>query len=78
MVTLHARLREGADPAAAVVAIKARLATLFGVQHATIETERGECADGQFDFDPDLSQLELTCRSPRSWPRGRPVAATGL
>ena len=46
MVTLHARVREGADADAAVRAIKARLRTRFAIDHATVEIERGACADG--------------------------------
>jgi cobalt-zinc-cadmium efflux system protein len=53
MVTLHACIRDGWDSEAAVVAIKTRLAEHFGIAHATVETERGECADSQLDFDPD-------------------------
>jgi cobalt-zinc-cadmium efflux system protein len=53
MVTLHARLRAGSNVNAAVLAIKMRLADRFGIPHATIETEIGECADAQLDFDTD-------------------------
>ena len=53
MVTLHARIREDADAEAAVVAIKKRLAERFGIAHATVETERGGCADDQLAFDTD-------------------------
>ena len=56
MVTMHARIREGADPEAAVVAIKKRLAEHSGIAHATVETEHGECADSQLDFDPDAAR----------------------
>ena len=45
MVTLHARLSEGADADAAIRAIKARLRTRFSIDHATVEIERGACAD---------------------------------
>ena len=45
MVTLHARLSDGADADAAIRAIKARLRTRFSIDHATVEIERGACAD---------------------------------
>lgn len=51
MATLHARLNKGADAHAAVSAIKTRLASEHGVQHATVETEFDRCADGDGDHD---------------------------
>lgn len=45
MVTLHARIAAEADAEAAVRAIKARLRARFGVDHSTVEIERGPCAD---------------------------------
>lgn len=48
MVTLHARTAEDAGPgqtARISAAIKARLRTRYGVDHATVEIEHGECAD---------------------------------
>jgi len=45
MVTLHACVGEAADSDQLVKAIKARLKSAFGLDHATIEIERGECAD---------------------------------
>ncbi len=45
MVTLHARVCETADIDRTVVAIKARLRARFGIDHATVEIERGDCAD---------------------------------
>lgn len=45
MATLHACLKEGADAYTATTAIKARLARQHGIEHATIETEFGACAD---------------------------------
>ena len=47
MVTLHARICETADVDHAVLAIKQRLSTRFGVAHATVEVERTECADAK-------------------------------
>jgi cobalt-zinc-cadmium efflux system protein len=58
MVTLHARIRDGADAEATVLAIKNRLADRFGIAHATIETEHGACADTQLDFDPDTARRQ--------------------
>jgi cobalt-zinc-cadmium efflux system protein len=45
MVTLHARLCDGASADAAVSAIKKRLHERFGIAHATVEIEFGDCAD---------------------------------
>ena len=45
MVTLHACIGEKAQPDRLVKDIKARLKSAFGLDHATIEIERGECAD---------------------------------
>lgn len=46
MVTLHARIADdGNAPGATIAAIKRRLRDRFGVAHATVEIEHGECAD---------------------------------
>jgi len=45
VATLHACLDRGAEPFAAIKAIKARLATAHGITHATVEPEIEECAD---------------------------------
>jgi len=46
MATLHARLAPGADAAAAIAAIKVRLARAHGIRHATVEVETGQdCPD---------------------------------
>jgi cobalt-zinc-cadmium efflux system protein len=46
MVTLHARITDdGNAPEAVTAAIKRRLKDRFGVAHATVEIEHGECAD---------------------------------
>jgi cobalt-zinc-cadmium efflux system protein len=45
MVTLHALIGEREDSDEVVRSIKARLKSQFGLDHATIETERGPCAD---------------------------------
>ena len=45
MVTLHACIGETDDSDAIVKSIKARLKERFGLDHATVEIERGVCAD---------------------------------
>ncbi len=45
MVTLHAAVGEDADQKRIVKDIKARLVERFGLDHATVEIECGECAD---------------------------------
>jgi cobalt-zinc-cadmium efflux system protein len=45
MVTLHAVICENEDPDQIVRSIKARLKERYGLDHATIEIERGSCAD---------------------------------
>jgi len=45
MATLHACLKDGADPYAVVSRIKSRLASKHGIAHATVEPEFGACAD---------------------------------
>lgn len=49
MVTLHARIRPGADGPEAVRRIKAELTRAFRVEHATVEVETGPCADADAD-----------------------------
>jgi cobalt-zinc-cadmium efflux system protein len=45
MATLHARLREGADAQAGLLAIKRVLREKFSIDHATVEIETHACAD---------------------------------
>ncbi|MGA8691590.1 MAG: cation diffusion facilitator family transporter [Methyloceanibacter sp.] len=45
MVTLHVCIRETQDSDRLVKAIKQRLKDRFGLDHVTVEIERGECAD---------------------------------
>lgn len=45
IATLHATIREGADPHATICDIKLRLARLHRIDHATVEPEFGQCAD---------------------------------
>jgi cobalt-zinc-cadmium efflux system protein len=52
-VTLHACVDEGADGPAAVRDIKAVLIAQFGLSHATIEIEYGECSDHANDCGHD-------------------------
>jgi cobalt-zinc-cadmium efflux system protein len=47
MVTLHACIGERQNSDQAVRDIKARLKECFGLDHATIEIERGVCADAE-------------------------------
>ena len=45
LLTLHARIREGADADAAINAIHRRLAERFDVTHATVQIEIESCVD---------------------------------
>lgn len=45
MVTLHAAVAEGADTQHVVAAVKELLSREFGVDHSTIQVERGPCPD---------------------------------
>lgn len=45
VVTLHVRLAPLADAEAALAAIKARLGAQFGIGHATVQIEPGDCLD---------------------------------
>ncbi len=47
VVTLHADVGKGTDQGRVVKDIKARLIERFGLDHATIEVECGECADAK-------------------------------
>jgi len=47
MVTLHALIGDAADFDRIVKAIKARLKKKFGLDHATVEIERSDCADSE-------------------------------
>ena len=51
MATLHARLREGGDARAGLLAIKRVLRERFAIDHTTVEIETRECADD----DPDCA-----------------------
>ncbi|HEY1900221.1 MAG TPA: cation diffusion facilitator family transporter [Steroidobacteraceae bacterium] len=51
MLTLHATLQDGADRHAALTAIMQRLHDRFGVEHATVQIEEGECAGAQSEED---------------------------
>jgi cobalt-zinc-cadmium efflux system protein len=54
IVTLHARISsDGAAPEAVTSAIKARLKTAFGVDHATVEIEFERCADAPAPSNAD-------------------------
>ena len=45
VVTLHAKLRDDADPDAALAGIKRTLHERFGIDHATVQLESGPCPD---------------------------------
>ncbi|UCH73335.1 MAG: cation transporter, partial [Rhodospirillales bacterium] len=45
MITLHAVIADDMPAEAATAAIKTRLKERFGLEHATVEVERGACAD---------------------------------
>jgi cobalt-zinc-cadmium efflux system protein len=51
MITLHATLRDGADRHAALTAVMQRLHERFGVDHATVQIEEGECAGARSEDD---------------------------
>lgn len=54
MATLHACLKDDAEPFEAIRQIKQRLSAEHGITHATVEPERGQCADQkQRDHDHD-------------------------
>ena len=45
LLTLHARLADGANPDAAIAQIQARLAQRFDIRHVTVQIELADCAD---------------------------------
>lgn len=47
LITLHARVEEGLKPEVLARAIKAHLRDRYGVSHATVELEFGECSEGE-------------------------------
>jgi cobalt-zinc-cadmium efflux system protein len=51
MLTLHATLQDGADRRMALTAVMQRLHERFGVEHATVQIEEGECADPDSEDD---------------------------
>jgi cobalt-zinc-cadmium efflux system protein len=51
MLTLHATLKDGADRHAALTAVMQRLHERFGVDHATVQIEEGECAGARSEED---------------------------
>ena len=42
---MHATLSEQADQQASLTAIKACLRERFGIEHSTVQLERGRCSD---------------------------------
>jgi cobalt-zinc-cadmium efflux system protein len=57
MVTLHARVCQGSDSDATIVAIKSRMSKRFGIDHVTVEVERAECADERLHLSDDHSSM---------------------
>jgi cobalt-zinc-cadmium efflux system protein len=51
MLTLHATLQDGADRHSALTAIMHRLHERFGIEHATVQIEEGECAGADSEED---------------------------
>lgn len=51
MLTLHATLEDGADRHAALTALVQRLHDRFGIDHATVQIEEGECAGARSEED---------------------------
>ena len=51
MLTLHATLQDGADRRAVLTAVMQRLHERFGVDHATVQMEDGECAGARSEED---------------------------
>ena len=47
IATLHAKLKPEADAEAALREINTRLTEKFGIAHATVQVEQGECLDGK-------------------------------
>ena len=45
MLTLHARIAEDSDDQSTVSRVKAVLSTTFGIDHSTVQVERGACPD---------------------------------
>jgi cobalt-zinc-cadmium efflux system protein len=51
MLTLHATLQDGADRHSALRVVMQRLQERFGVEHATVQIEEGECAGADSEDD---------------------------
>ncbi|MEW6631073.1 MAG: cation diffusion facilitator family transporter [Pseudomonadota bacterium] len=67
MATLHACLNDGIDPHVAVSAIKQRLATKHGIDHATVEPELGDCTDGHGGHRHDHDHMDDAPRDRRHY-----------
>ncbi len=52
LITLHARLAGGVDDQQALLAIQAFLKAEYGLDHSTIQIERGACGDSSADAQP--------------------------
>jgi cobalt-zinc-cadmium efflux system protein len=62
MLTLHATLQDGADRRSALTAVMQRLHDRFGVEHATVQIEEGECADADSEEDCHQSHAQPPAR----------------
>ena len=51
LITLHARIADGADHDAVLRRLQAALSERFGLNHATIQIERGPCRDAHDAHD---------------------------
>ncbi|MEF2551907.1 cation diffusion facilitator family transporter [Aurantimonas sp. A2-1-M11] len=65
VATLHACIADGADGTAITRSIKAELSRRFAIGHATVEIERGVCADdgGDHHGAPDAAPCHQPARS---------------
>ena len=56
LITLHARLREGADFPGSLSAIQQCLKESFGIEHSTVQLEQGTCGHAR---EPDQSSAKI-------------------
>ena len=56
LLTMHVRIALGASPEQVTRQIKARLMSQFGIDHATIEIEWADCADGDHPCHSPVTQ----------------------
>ncbi|MDE0659683.1 MAG: cation transporter [Gammaproteobacteria bacterium] len=58
VLTLHARVAEDADEQSTVSSVKAVLRTTFGIDHSTVQVERGACPDEAQTANPIAPMLD--------------------